>query len=75
LSNESVDPIFEAGWSERTLTDVVFICTTFAFMNAIMQGHGAHDADLSDFGPIHAIIREKDSMVTQKVPLARILEL
>ncbi|NIB42290.1 peroxidase [Pseudomaricurvus alkylphenolicus] len=60
LVQKDVDPIFAAGWSERTLTDVVFICATFAFMNAIMQGHGAHDADLSDFGPIHAIIREKD---------------
>ncbi len=58
LVQRDVDPIFEAGWSERTLTDVVFICGMFAFMNAIMQGHGAHDADLTDFGPIHAIVRE-----------------
>lgn len=58
LVQRDVDPIFEAGWSERTLTDVVFICALFAFMNAIMQGHGAHDADLSDFGPIHALVRE-----------------
>ena len=58
LVQRDVDPIFEAGWSERALTDVVFICALFAFMNAIMQGHGAHDADLTDFGPIHAIVRE-----------------
>ena len=60
LVQRDVDPIFEAGWSEKTLTDVVFICALFAFMNAIMQGHGAHDVDLTDFGPIHAIIREKE---------------
>lgn len=58
LVQKDVEPIFAAGWSEKTLTDVVFICALFAFMNAIMQGHGAHDADLTDFGPIHAIIRE-----------------
>ena len=58
LVQADVDPIFEAGWSEATLTDVVFICALFSFMNSIMMGHGAHDADLTDFGPIHSIIRE-----------------
>jgi len=58
LIQKDIDPIYEAGWSEKTLTDIVFICAMFAFMNAIMQGHGAHDADLTDFGPIHAIVRE-----------------
>ncbi|MCG8440786.1 MAG: carboxymuconolactone decarboxylase family protein [Caulobacterales bacterium] len=58
LVQKDVQPIYDAGWSEKTLTDVVFICAAFAFMNAIMQGHGAHEVDLTDFGPIHAIIRE-----------------
>ena len=60
LVQRDVDPIFAAGWSERTFTDVVFICAAFAFMNTMVQGHGAHDADLTDLGPIHAIIREKE---------------
>ena len=60
LVQRDVDRIFEAGWSEKTLTDVVFICALFAFMNAIMQGHGADDVDLTDFGPIHALVRERD---------------
>ena len=60
LVQADVDPIFAAGWSEQTLTDVVFICATFAFMNTIVTGHGAHDVDLTDFGPIHAVMREKD---------------
>jgi uncharacterized peroxidase-related enzyme len=60
LVQKDVNPIFEAGWSEQTLTDVVFICATFAFMNTIVTGHGAHDVDMSDFGPIHAIMREKE---------------
>ena len=59
LVQKDVDPIFEAGWSTQTLTDVVFICAAFAFMNTIMMGHGAHDADLSDLGPVHAIVRTR----------------
>ena len=59
LIQADADAVFAAGWSEKTLTDVVFICAAFGFMNSIMQGHGADETDLSGIGPIHTIIREK----------------
>lgn len=57
LVQKDADAIFEAGWSEATLTDIVMVCSVFSFMNTMMMGHGADQIDLSDFGPIHAVFR------------------
>ena len=59
LMQSDADAIFEAGWSERTLTDVVLICCLFMFMTTLMIGHGADKTDMSGLGPMTALFRAK----------------
>lgn len=57
---KDVDPIFEAGWSEQTLSDVVMICCLCAFANTLMMGHGADQTDMSELGPVAFLLRAKE---------------
>ena len=59
LMQADADAIFEAGWAERTLTDVVLICCLFMFMTTLMIGHGADKTDMSDLGPMVTLFRAK----------------
>jgi len=40
LLQRDVDPIFEQGWSEQTLSDVVFLCAALSFYLPVMLNHG-----------------------------------
>lgn len=59
LMQEDVDAILAVGWSESAVTDIVMMCGLFGFMNTMMHGYGAAEIDLTDIGPIHAIVRTK----------------
>ena len=40
ITQADVDRVFDAGWSERALHDVILIAATFNFMNRFVHGHG-----------------------------------
>ena len=37
--------VFDAGWSERALQDVICICSLFNFFNRLLDGHGIKGND------------------------------
>jgi uncharacterized peroxidase-related enzyme len=39
-SQEGIDAVFEAGWSERDLHDAILTVCLFNFMNRLVDGHG-----------------------------------
>lgn len=46
--------VFDAGWSERALQDVICICGLFNFFNRILDGHGIKGNDnLYEIGANH----------------------
>ena len=57
FSRTDIEHLMAAGWSEQTASDAIKMSGLFAFMNVMMIGHGADDVDLTDIGPVHAIIR------------------
>lgn len=40
LLQRDADAIYKEGWSEKTLTDVVYLCSAAAFFLSVMLGHG-----------------------------------
>jgi hypothetical protein len=49
VSASDARAVFDAGWSERDLHDLILIACTFNFMNRLVHGHGIHgDDDLWD---------------------------
>ncbi|MEM1113158.1 MAG: hypothetical protein AAGI11_14700 [Pseudomonadota bacterium] len=60
LTQSDADRVFDAGWSERALTDAIQIAGAFSFMNVMMIGHGADQQDLRAIGPLQAILRDND---------------
>lgn len=59
MLQSDVDAILAAGWSEKAVTDIVMMCGLFGFMNNMMHGYGADNIDLTDIGPLHAIVRQR----------------
>ncbi|HEV2816257.1 MAG TPA: carboxymuconolactone decarboxylase family protein [Allosphingosinicella sp.] len=42
---EDAQKVFDAGWSERALHDLILVAATFNFMNRFVHGHGIEGND------------------------------
>lgn len=40
MTAEDAQKVFDAGWSERALHDLILVAATFNFMNRFVHGHG-----------------------------------
>lgn len=56
LVQADADAVFQAGWSEQALQDVICIVGLFSFYNRLLDGHGVkgHDAMYNFAGPFLA---------------------
>lgn len=54
LIQEDADAVFEAGWSEKDLQDVILIGCLFNFYNRLLDGHGVKGSPaIYQFGAAH----------------------
>lgn len=54
LIQEDVDKVFEAGWSEQDLQNVILIGCLFNFYNRLLDGHGIKgNQAIYEFGANH----------------------
>lgn len=40
MTQADAQAVFDAGWQEKTLHDVIMVCCCYAFMNRLADGHG-----------------------------------